>query len=108
MTAVVDIVLGMVLLTMPPTPQPVTYTATSGATTLGYSSVAGWVPAEQCFNRCHTIANEPVPLLRGELSLADMADMADLGIVIRRDGVPVLSFWRFFGNVPVVYVEEGR
>ncbi|CAN7475701.1 hypothetical protein LJR118_003261 [Acidovorax sp. LjRoot118] len=105
MTAMVDIVLGMVLLTMPPTPQPVTYTATSGATTLGYSSVAGWVPAEQCFNRCHTIANEPVPLLRGELSLADMAD---LGIVIRRDGVPVLSFWRFFGNVPVAYVEGGR
>ncbi len=104
MTGAVDIALGMVLLTMPPTAQPVTYTATSGATTLGYSSVAGWVPAQQCFNRCYTAAGQPVPLLRGELSLADMAD---LNIVIQRDGVPVVSFWRFFGHMPVAFVEGG-
>ena len=102
--SVLETVLGMVLLTMPATPQPVTYTATSGATTLGYSSVAGWVPAGQCFNRCHTLAGQKVVLLRGELSLADMAD---LGIVVRRDGVPVLSFGRFFGGMPVAWLEGG-
>jgi hypothetical protein len=100
-----EVLLGMVLLTMPATAEPVAYTATSGATTLGYSSVAGWVPAQQCFNRCRTIAGQEVPLLRGELSLADMAD---LNILILRDGVPVVSFWRFFGNLPVAYVEGGR
>ena len=104
MTAVVEILLGMVLLTMPATPQPVTYTATSGPITLGYSGVAGWVPAEQCFNRCHTLPGQPVPLLHGELSLADMAD---LNIVIFRDGIPAVSFWRFFGNLPVVHLEGG-
>lgn len=72
---IVELVTGLVFLTAPASPEPVTYFATSGSTTLAYSAYNGWMSPEQCAGRCVTIPNQPAKLLNGELSLRDMADL---------------------------------
>lgn len=98
-------VLWAVFMTAPATPYPVTYTATNPAgIVLGYSQTAGWMSADQCNGNCRTLPGQPVPLLQGELTLAALAGE---DVTIRRDGVPVAWFYRFFGGVPVYSVRPG-
>lgn len=84
----------------PPSAMPVQYTATSPvvAGTLTFDPAHGWVPTEQCPWGCYVAAGVPVRLLQGEL---DVEALASLEVTVRRDGVPVVDCFRFYGGVPV-------
>lgn len=96
----VEILAAGVFITAPAAPAPVEYTAQSGNTVLGYRRFDGWVPYHLCFNLCKTTPGEPVLLLGGGLSLADMAA---LEIQIRADGKKVVEFGSLFGAGPVIW-----
>ena len=104
MHMLIEIMLGMVHLTMPATAVPVTYSARSHDTVIAYSADAGgWVPVAQCGvqHQCVTRPDEPVHLLRGEISLQDLAD---LRVEVRKDGNPrFVWFGIFFGGRPVYW-----
>lgn len=97
-----DVILSAVMavtLVAAPVNHPVEYTATDpNGTTIVYSPEKGWVGRDACPYGCYNEADKPVRLLQGEV---DLSTLADWQVVIRRDGVPVVSFWRFFGNVAV-------
>lgn len=84
----------------PPSAMPVQYTATSPQVphALAFDAARGWVGADQCFWGCYVAAGVPVQLLQGEV---DVEALASLEVTIRRDGVPVVDCFRFFGGVPV-------
>jgi len=96
----IELVSAAVFITAPASAAPVKYTAISGNTVLGYRRFDGWVPEYLCFSQCQTFPGEPVQLLRGELSLADMAT---LEIQIRADGEKVAEFGWLFGAGPVIW-----
>lgn len=89
-----------VSLLAPAVDHPVEYTATNpaGAVLVYSPDVGTWVGRDACPWGCYNEADKPVQLLQGEISLQTLAD---LQVTIRRDGVPVVSFWHFFGGVPV-------
>lgn len=92
-------ILYAVTLIAPPVDHPVEYTATNPAgATIVYSPERGWVGRDACPWGCYVQADVPVQLLGGEL---DLQALADLQVTVRRDGVPVVSFWHFFGGVAV-------
>ena len=81
----------------PPSAMPVQYTATSPqvAGSLTFDPARGWVGTDQCPWGCYVAAGVPVWLLRGEV---DVEALASLQVTIRRDGVPVVDCFRFFGG----------
>lgn len=89
-----------VTLLAPPVDHPVEYTATApnGAVLVYSPDVGTWVGRDACPYGCYVEADKPVQLLSGEV---DLAGLAAWQITVRRDGVPVVSFWHFFGGVPV-------
>lgn len=89
-----------VTLLAPPVDHPVEYTATdpNGAVLVYSPDVGTWVGRDACPYGCYNQADKPVQLLVGEV---DLATLAQLQVTVRRDGVPVVSFWQFFGGVPV-------
>lgn len=84
----------------PPSAMPVQYTATSPVLpyTLTFDPARGWVGTDQCPWGCYVAADVPVQLLQGEV---DVEALASLDVTIRRDGVPVVDCFRFYGGVPV-------
>lgn len=85
----------------PPSAMPVQYTATSPqvAGSLTFAPARGtWVSTSECFWGCYVAAGVPVQLLQGEV---DVEALASLEVTIRRDGVPVVDCFRFYGGVPV-------
>jgi len=99
MQVLLSAVLAVTLLA-PPVDHPVEYTATNpdGALIVYSPELGGWVGRDACPYGCYNAADKPVYLLAGEV---DLSTLADWQVTIRRDGVPVASFWRFFGNVAV-------
>ena len=89
-----------VTLLAPPVDHPVEYTATdpNGAVLVYSPDVGTWVGRDACHYGCYNEADKPVQLLVGEV---DLQTLAQLQVTVRRDGVPVVSFWQFFGGVPV-------
>lgn len=89
-----------VTLLAPPVDHPVEYTATdpNGAVLVYSPDVGTWVGRDACPYGCYNEADKPVQLLVGEV---DLQTLAQLQVTVRRDGVPVVSFWQFFGGVPV-------
>lgn len=102
---IVETILGMVFLTMPPAPVPQQYMATAYAlpgASLAWRGWDGWVQPHLCFDRCLTAPGEPTRLLLGELSEADMADLQFT--VWRKDGerwVQVMHCARWFDGRPI-------
>lgn len=84
----------------PPSAMPVQYTATSPvvAGALAFDPARGWVGADQCLWGCYVPSGVTVQLLQGEV---DVEALAGLEVTIRRDGVPVVDCFRFYGGVPV-------
>ncbi len=99
MQMLLNLVLAVTLLA-PPVDHPVEYTATdpNGAVLVYSPDVGTWVGRDACPYGCYNEADKPVQLLVGEV---DLQTLAQLQITVRRDGVPVVSFWQFFGGVPV-------
>lgn len=99
MQVLLSAVLAVSLLA-PPVDHPVEYTATdpNGAVLVYSPDVGTWVGRDACPYGCYNQADKPVQLLVGEV---DLQTLAQLQVTVRRDGVPVVSFWTFFGGVPV-------
>lgn len=99
MQVLLSAVLAVSLLA-PPVDHPVEYTATdpNGAVLVYSPDVGTWVGRDACPYGCYNEADKPVQLLVGEV---DLATLAQLQVTVRRDGVPVVSFWTFFGDRPV-------
>lgn len=78
MTLDILILAGMLHVTAPAAPEPVQYHVTAYAipgASLAWRGFDGWVPADLCYGRCHTVPGQPNRLARGEFSLQDAADL---------------------------------
>lgn len=84
-----------VWLLVAPTPAPVQYTAHQGdgPAVLTYDPARGWVGSEACPWGCYSQAGQEHWLLRGQFAVSTLAD---LGVTIRRDGVPIVQCYRLF------------
>lgn len=106
---VVELIMGAIHITAQPTAQPVSYVAQTQqgpSIVLGMGHYTGWVNAAECFNRCKTLPGVEYKLLQGELPLDVMADVE---LVITRDGVPVLTVDRsFFGGAPAIWIHGSK
>jgi hypothetical protein len=99
------ILAGMVHITAPAAPAPEQYAATAYALpgqSLSFRGWDGWVQPHLCYDRCSTTPGQPTPLLRGELSAADMADLQLT--IWRKEGerwVQVMHCTRWFDGAPI-------
>ncbi len=84
---IIETILGMVLLTAPASAVPEQYAATAFAlpgVNLSFRGFDGWVPPQQCYDRCNTVPGQDNRLLRGEFSARELADLQLT--VWRKDG----------------------